>query len=395
MSPSDHSSWSPKDALAWLAAVVQTCDDAIIGKTLDGTIVSWNEGAERLYGYTAEEMIGQPISILVPIDHPDELPSIMDQLRAGHRIEHYETQRVRKGGARVHVSVTVSPVRDGEGRVIGASAVGRDITERRRLEEERSELLTLERRARAESERAREEAQEANRAKDEFLAMLSHELRTPLSAIAGWLKVLAVKSDDPVLVQRALAAGERNTKLITKLVDDLLDVSRIVAGRLQIERVAVEMLPLAEMVVEEMQASAAEKGVELRAMLDPWLGSVLGDPHRLQQVLMNLIGNSIKFTPKGGIIEVRGEARQDRVDIVVRDTGQGIPADFLPYAFDRFRQATSSAHHSVGGLGLGLAIVKHIVDRHGGSVRAESAGPGQGACFTVSLPVLKDWPPVS
>jgi PAS domain S-box-containing protein len=386
---------SPPDAAAWLAAIVQSCDDAVVGKSLDGTIVSWNEGAERLYGYAAHEAIGQPIAILVPEDQPDELPDIMDRLRRGIRIEHYETRRLHKDGTPLHVSVTISPVRNPAGEIVGASAVTRDITERRQLERERSELLARERAARAESERVRELAEAANRAKDEFLAILSHELRTPLNAIAGWLRVLALKSDDPVMVQRALSVGERNVKLMAKLIDDLLDVSRIVAGRMQIERVAIDVLPLVETVIDEMRLGAADKGIELRSRLDPWVGTVLGDPDRLQQVLMNLIGNAIKFTPAGGAIELRAEASRTLIRIVVQDTGRGIPAEFLPYVFDRFRQAQTGVTRTVGGLGLGLAIVKHIVEQHGGRVHAASPGEGRGSQFTVELPILKDWPPVS
>lgn len=179
-----------------LAAIVESSDDAIIGKTLDGIIVSWNPGAERLYQYTAEEIVGRRIDVLVPPDHPDELPTIMARLRRGERVEHYETQRVRKDGKRLHVSVTISPVRDATGAVIGASAIARDISERVRLERERERLLEDEREIHAATQRARREADEANRAKDEFLAMVSHELRTPLHAVTGWLHVLRAKRDD-------------------------------------------------------------------------------------------------------------------------------------------------------------------------------------------------------
>ncbi|HSD80636.1 MAG TPA: PAS domain S-box protein, partial [Solirubrobacteraceae bacterium] len=208
--------FSPDVLTGHLAAIVESSDDAIISKTLDGTILSWNAGAERLYQYTADEMIGQPLSLIVPPDEPDELAGIMARLRRGERIEHYETERVRKDGRRVQVSVTISPVRNAAGEIVGASAIARDVGAQRRQERD----------AQAATERARRAAEEASRTKDEFLAMVSHELRTPLNAIAGWLHVLRAKRDDPALVERALDTVQRNTRLLTRIVDDLFDVSR-------------------------------------------------------------------------------------------------------------------------------------------------------------------------
>jgi PAS domain S-box-containing protein len=377
-------------AAAHLAAIVESSEDAVIGKTLDGIIVSWNAGARRLYQYAAEEVIGRHIGILVPPEQPDEVPGILMRLRRGERIEHYETQRIRKDGSRLHVSVTISPIRDAAGEVIGASAIARDVTEQLRLVEQRVRLLEEERELHAATQRARREAEATSRAKDQFLAMVSHELRTPLNAIAGWLHVLRAKRDDPVLVERALDTVGRNTRLLTKLVDDLLDVSRFVAGQIAINRQPVDIPPIVEMVLDTMRPLATEKGVVLESSLNPWAGPVLGDPERLQQIIGNIVSNAIKFTPSGGQVDVRIRTDDTHVEIVIADTGPGIPPNFLPHVFDAFRQADASTSRSHGGLGLGLTIVRHLVELHEGTVLAESPGAGKGARFTVRLPRLMD-----
>jgi signal transduction histidine kinase len=315
-----------------------------------------------------------------------ELPGIMARLRRGERIEHYETHRLRKDGERVHVSVTISPVRNEAGDIIGASAIARDIGERKRLEEGRRRLLEEERRAHAATEHARQEAEQASRAKDEFLAMVSHELRTPLNAIAGWLHVVRAKKEDPALVERGLETIARNARLLTKVVNDLLDVSRIVAGRISVDRQPVDILPIVQTVLDAVRPVAVEKGVVIDSTMDPWAGPVLGDAERLQQVVANLVGNAIKFTPSGGRVDVRVANDANDVEIVVSDTGPGIAPEFLPHVFESFRQADTGSSRVHGGLGLGLAIVRHLVELHDGTVRAESAGLGHGARFTVRLP---------
>jgi PAS domain S-box-containing protein len=324
-------------AAQYLAAIVESSDDAIISKTLDGVIVSWNSGAERLYGYPAAEVVGRPIALLIPPDQPDELPAIMARLRRGERVDHYETRRLRKDGTRIDVSLTVSPVRDVHGVIVGASAIARDISERRRIEEEHARLLEVERTAQVAAQQARQKAEEATRAKDEFLAMVSHELRTPLHAVAGWLHVLRSKRDDPALVERALETANRNIRLLAKVVDDLLDVSRIVAGQVAISRVPTDIPPILEAALCSLQPVALEKGVKMASVVDPWAGPVLGDPERLQQVVGNIVSNAIKFTPPGGRVDVRARHDATHVEIVVRDTGEGIPPDFLPHVFDAFR----------------------------------------------------------
>jgi PAS domain S-box-containing protein len=363
------------------AALVESSDDAIIGKTLDGIITSWNSGAERLYGYSAEEVLGQPISILVPPDHQDELPEILGRLQRGERVDHYETRRVRKDGQLVTISVTISPIKDATGKITGASAIARDITERRRVEEAHAELLARE-------QEARKRAEEASRLKDEFLAMISHELRTPLTAMLGWARMLRTSQLDEATTARALETIERNAKSQAQLVEDLLDVSRITSGKLRLNARSVELAPIIEAAVDAAHPGAKAKDIRIQRVLNSDVGVVFGDPDRLQQVVWNLLSNAIKFTPKGGRVQVRLTRINSHVEITVSDTGAGIRPEFLPYIFDRFRQADSTITRAHGGLGLGLAIVRHIVELHGGTVRAESPGVGQGATFTVQLPIM-------
>ncbi len=687
-----------------LSAIVESSEDAIIGKTLDGLITSWNKGAERLYGYTPEEVLGRPISMLVPPDRPLEIPGIMARLGRGERIEHFETTRVKKSGEVMDVALTISPIRNREGTLIGASTIARNITEQRRTEreqreseeryrafvrnsseaiwrfeldepvsvnlsedeqidlfykhgylaecndamaemygfasaeeivgarfgdllvrddprnveflrafirsgyrlteaeshevdregnpkyflnnlvgileggrvlrawgtqrditerqlaeDERAALLSREQEARLAAERAalrtarlqaitaalsealtpveaasavlthglnalgaiagsvalltsggqelelldavgfpaeliekwrrfpvakevplaravrtgemvllssldnleppfsylnylhamngsralaavpltvegrpigamgltfsevqkfdeddrsfmlaiarqcaqalerarlyqaehrlRAQAEEANRTKDEFLATLSHELRTPLTAIIGWTKMLRMKELDEGTAAHALDTVERNAKAQAQLIEDLLDVSRIITGKLRLDVRQTELAPVVKAAMDAVRPAAAAKDIELRTALDPLAGPVPGDAARLQQVAWNLISNAVKFTGKGGSVDVRLERVDSHVELKVSDTGQGISAEFLPYVFDRFRQADGSTTRLHGGLGLGLAIVRHLVELHGGLVRAESQGTGQGATFTVELPI--------
>ncbi len=257
--------------------------------------------------------------------------------------------------------------------------------ERDRALEERAQLLAREQAARA-------EAEAANRGKDEFLAVLSHELRTPLNAMLGWVRMLRSGRLDAVQVEHGLEVIDRNTTLQARLINDLLDVSRIVAGKLQLELRPVNLGEIARHVVESFSRDAAGRGIELRASLDLGAGTVRGDAVRLQQILGNLLSNALKFTPPGGSVRVRLGQAGDRARLAVADSGEGIAPDVLPHIFDRFRQADSTSARRRGGLGLGLAIVRHLVELHGGSIRAESEGPGRGATFTVELPLLAQGP---
>ncbi|HVT27524.1 MAG TPA: PAS domain S-box protein [Lacipirellulaceae bacterium] len=672
-----------------LAAIVDSSEDAIVSKTLNGIIMTWNAGAERIFGYSAEEAIGRPILILIPKDRQHEEDTILSKIRRGERIEHYETVRLRKDGTEVNISLSVSPVKDDEGNIIGAAKIARDITERKRAEEalrrseadlrtladsipqlvwmarpdgyivwynrgwydytgttpeemegwgwqslhdpahlpkvmerwrhslktgkpfemefplrgadgsfawfltrvnpvrdvsgkvlrwfgtntnvdhvkrveaalreetgalelinqtgivlgstldldmlvqsltdaatklcgakfgsffynvadeagdaygryaisgapreafeklghpratplfgpifngeklirsgdilqdprygqmephhglppghlpvrsylavpvvsrtaevigglffghsdpdvfderaerlivgvaaqaavaidnarlydkvrraaeERNHLLSAERAARSDAERI-------NLMKDEFLATLSHELRTPLSAILGWSQVLSMGKVDEQELREGLEAIERNARAQTALIEDLLDMSRIISGKIRLDVQWTELAPIVEAAIESVRPSAQAKGILLRKILDPLAGPVAGDPTRLQQVVWNLLTNAIKFTPKGGKVDVMLERVDSHLEITVHDSGVGIKPEFLPMVFERFRQADASTTRTYGGLGLGLSIVKHLIELHGGAVRAKSPGEGQGATFIVSLPL--------
>jgi signal transduction histidine kinase/DNA-binding NarL/FixJ family response regulator len=251
---------------------------------------------------------------------------------------------------------------------------------RARAEEERFVLLDRERNARG-------EAEAANRSKDDFLAMVSHELRTPLNAITGWTSMLLAGGLDDARVRRAYETIDRNTRAQAQLIDDLLDIGRITSGQLRLNETSVDLVAVADMALESIRLSAESRGVTLQVDIDQSAGRIVGDAERLQQVIWNLLSNSIKFTPKGGLIGLTLRREAERVEIVVRDNGQGISAAFLPRVFDRFKQADTSATRSRGGLGLGLAIVRHLVELHGGSIQASSEGLGKGAVFTVTLPI--------
>jgi PAS domain S-box-containing protein len=543
-----------------LAAIVESSDDAIISKTLEGTLTSWNKGAQRMYGYGSEEVVGKPISLIIPQERSGELAKILESVRKGEPVKHLETERVRKDGTKINVSISVSPIKNSAGKVIGAATIARDIGERKRSEAERALLLEREQKARAAAERAvdritrlqditaalsealtpaqvaaavltqgltalgaqagsvawlnegsdelelidavgfppelvdayrrfkmdahvpladaaragemvllenfgdrkrlypslvslhaqvgnealaavplivegrtvgamglsfreaqqfndedrafmiaiarqcaqaivrarlyeaerrsRAEAESANRTKDEFLATLSHELRTPLTAMLGWTRLLRTSNLDEATAEHALATVERNARAQAQLIEDLLDVSRIVTGKLRLETHPVELVSIIETAVEAIRPAAEAKSIRLDTELDPLVGYVSGDPARLQQVIWNLVANAVKFTGKGGRITIGLERADSHVELSVKDTGEGIKAEFLPFVFDRFRQADGSTTRVHGGLGLGLAIVRHLVELHGGTVKAESEGHGHGASFTVILPLL-------
>lgn len=497
-----------EEAKAYLAAIVESSDDAIISKNLQGIITSWNKGAERLFGYMTAEAVGQSITMLIPSQYVDEEARILEKLRRGEKIDHYETIRQRKDGTALDISLTISPIRDEHGNIIGASKIARDITERRRSREqlrrseERYRLLTgiltsivwttdaegtfvvpqpeweaftgqsweeyqglggasavhpddreqmflawrcaLESRSpyefqgriwharsgryhycviravplfntddsirewigntldiqelkEAEEERdkllaaervARETAEAASRAKDEFLATISHELRTPLNAILGWARLLAGARLDNDAAVRGLKSIEQNARAQAQLIEDLLDVSRIISGKFRLNAQPLDVTTIVEAAINSVRPTADAKGVKLQVRLHSGSMPVSGDAGRLQQVVWNLLSNAIKFTSRGGCVRVRLMRTNFHIELEVSDTGQGIVPEFLPYVFDRFRQADGSATRSHSGLGLGLSIVRHIVELHGGGVSVYSPGKDQGATFTVRLPVI-------
>jgi len=379
---------------ALLAAIVASSEDAIVSKTLEGIVTSWNGAAERLFGFTASEMIGQSITRIIPQELQHEEVEILGKLRRGERIERYETIRVRKDGQRLEISLTISPMRDSNGRIFGAAKIAHDITARRhaerQLQNREMELakLAAERELFLESERAaRSTAERLSHMKDEFLATLSHELRTPINAIQGWATLLRERKNSPADHARGLETIERNARIQAQIVNDLLDMSRIISGKVQLE---VQPLYLHEVInnsIDAVSQSAVAKNIRIQPMLDTGIGLVRGDPNRLQQVLWNLLSNAIKFTAKDGRVQVVLERVNSHVEICIEDTGIGIRPDFLPYVFDRFRQADSGTTRRHGGLGLGLSIVKNLVELHGGTVRVKSPGENQGSTFIVSLPI--------
>ncbi|MEO7189562.1 MAG: PAS domain S-box protein [Vicinamibacterales bacterium] len=502
----------------YLAAIVDSSDDAIISKDLNGTIKSFNPAAERMFGYAPSEIIGQSVLRLIPSDLQQEEYEILARLRRGERIDHYETVRVSKDGRRIDVSLTVSPVRGPDGMVVGASKIARDITDRKRAaaqiaqqqewfrvtlnsigdaviasdcdgnvtflnheaerltgwsgadavgrslasvfhivneetrqavenpaqkvlelgqvvglanhtiliarggtewpiadsaapivephgktigvvlvfrettelmaHQQRMRLAAEERERLLHSERAaRTEAERANRVKDDFVAMVSHELRTPLNAILGWADLLRSGSLDAATQQHGLEVLSRNTRLQAQLISDLLDVSRIVSGKLRLELQSADLEQVVRNSVEALETAAAGKEIELQARFESDPPIIVGDPARLQQIVLNLVSNAIKFTPSSGRVTVALRTTGDVAEITVTDTGIGIRPELIPDLFERFRQGSSMTTRQHGGLGLGLSITKHLTELHGGSIHAWSDGPDKGATFKVQLPL--------
>src|SRR5271169_5795326 len=294
-----------------LAAIVDGSDDAIIGKDLNSIITSWNQRAERIFGYSAEEMIGTSIMRLIPLERQGEEEEILSCLKRGERIEHFETVRTTKEGRQLHVSLTVSPIKDANGRVVGASKIARDITDRKLSEEALREAKKVAEEANAdrqrllESERAaRSQAERVSRMKDEFLATLSHELRTPLNAVLGWATALRARHFSTEELEQGLETIERNARVQAQIVEDLLDMSRIISGKVRLDVQRVDLPAVLNESIETLRSTAQAKGVRLQVVVDPFAGPISGDPNRLQQVFWNLLNNAIKFTPKDGKVEV-------------------------------------------------------------------------------------------
>jgi len=528
-------------AVRRLAAIVESSDDGIIGMSMDGTITAWNRGAERMYGYAAAEVLGQSIRLVIPEDRREEASEVLERIKLGERVEHFETLRCRKDGTRFPVSLMVSPILYDGGTVIGASKIARDISEQKRASQRAAflaevgavlggsleylttlktvadlavpsiadwcavDILTDERKlerlavahvdpakidlartirsryedpnspysapsvvrtgtpamlrevsddmiaasakgdqerialvrslglrsymivplttrgrtlgaltlATAESgrlyteddfrfaqdvafraalavdnARAYNDAQVANRLKDEFLATLSHELRTPLNAILGYSRMLQSGMLTPDKHAHALHTVERNATSLTQIVEDVLDVSRIISGKIRLNIQSVDLPAVVSDAIATVMPAADAKQIRVQTILDPRAAPISGDPDRMQQIVWNLVSNAVKFTPKHGTVQVRLERVNSHVEIVVSDTGAGIPPDFLPHIFERFRQADSGTTREHGGIGLGLAIVRHLVELHGGTIHAVSGGHEKGSTFRVRLPIM-------
>ena len=348
--------WSPEH----LAAIVESSDDAIIGKTLDGTITSWNPGAERIYGYRAEEVIGRPISILVPPDHSDELPPIFERLCRGERIDHYQTVRVHKDGKRITVSVTISPVRDERGQIVGASAVARDISAQQEM------------------------IKKAMRLRDEFISIAAHELRTPLATVFARLQLAERRLGHPEIdleaVRRDVALVRQATDRLRVLLDRLLDVSRISSGRLDLECGEIDLVEMVRTTTAEFAqtfghvivVNTPQPSAATRANLDAV---------RIDEVLTNLLDNAVKYAGRDGPIEVEVMADSEVVSFVVRDHGPGVPAEQRERIFEPFDRGDAKTP----GVGLGLHVAREIVLQHGGRIAVEAPADG-GARFVVTLP---------
>ncbi|WP_143393266.1 hybrid sensor histidine kinase/response regulator [Fimbriiglobus ruber] len=355
---------------ARLAAIVDSSEDAIISKSLDGVIQSWNAGAERLFEYTAGEAVGRSITLIIPAERLDEERSIIARIRQGERVEPFETVRRTKSGRLIDISITVSPVRGGDGNVIAASKVARDITERKRADEA---------------------LREVDRKKDEFIALLAHELRNPLAPIRNGLQVLRM-ADDRASRDRVREMMDRQLSHMVRLVDDLLDVSRINQNKMELRRSRVLLADVIASAVETARPQIDDAGHDLTVSMPGSPVYLDADLTRLAQVFSNLLTNSAKYTERGGQIWLSTERRGTDVAVTVRDTGIGIPAESLGHIFDMFSQVDRSVERSTGGLGIGLALVKGLVEMHGGTVTVASEGQGKGSAFTVTLPVLVDRP---
>ena len=360
--------------------VEQVRDYAIFSTDLRGRATTWNQGVKRILGFDEAEFIGQDIrTIFTPEDIAQGVPG-KDLEEAGRTgAASNDRWMRRKNGERFFANGVTTALRH-DGQVVGFTKVMRDQTERQAFQREREALLASE-------QASRMEADAANRAKDLFLATLSHEMRTPLNAIVGWLSILRGEECEEGDLKEGLDVIERNTRAQVQLIEDVLDVSRIVSGKLRLEMRLCDLAEVVKSGIDVVRPAAEARGITLDVLLDPSAGKATCDPARIQQVVWNLVSNAVKFTPRGGMVRVTLARDQSTLRIQVTDTGQGIAAELLPFVFDRFRQADSSTRRRFGGLGLGLSIVKHLVELHGGTAEARSAGAGKGATFTVRLPI--------
>ncbi|MEQ1758374.1 MAG: PAS domain S-box protein [Vicinamibacterales bacterium] len=484
--------------MSWLlASIVESSDDAIISKSLDGIIQSWNAAAERLFGYAADQAIGHHISLVIPEDRLAEEDHILANLRAGTRIDHFETERRRADGQRINVSLTISPIRDAAGHIVGASKIVRDISERKRAEADRQQFVTLiesstdfigicaldgtplflnraglalvgladledarskpvasfffpedqqmiveeflpsvlekghgevdvrfrnfttgearwmaykvltlpdangrprafatvsqdvteRRRLEDDLRRLAADLSEADRRKNEFLAMLAHELRNPIAPISNAARALSLGAGDDKDVRAASNMLERQVGQLARLVDDLLDVNRITRGRIELRQERVELGAIVQHAVEAVKASYAHMNHTLTVSLPPKPIVLVADPTRLAQIVGNMLNNACKFTDRGGTVSLTVESRDGRAVIRVRDNGIGFKAEELPRMFEMFSQVDTSLERSRDGLGIGLTLVKMMTEMHGGTVDAHSEGPGHGSEFIVRIPV--------
>jgi PAS domain S-box-containing protein len=347
---------------------------------INGEITDANDAYLQMLGLTRAELLAGLVrwDEMTPPEYAHLDTRAIEEIKAKGVCAPFEKEHIRRDGTRVPVLISSARLDDSSEHCVCFIV---DLTEQKRAEEKLAVLFASE-------QEARIEAENANRTKDEFLATLSHELRTPLTAMLGWTRMLRQKELDEATAAHALETVERNAKAQAQLIEDLLDVSRIISGKLRLDVRPVGLVSIIEAALDSVRPAAEAKTIRLQATLDPMAGLVSGDAARLQQIAWNLLANAVKFTPREGHVSIRLERADSHAEITVSDTGQGINADFLPFVFDRFRQADSSTTRAHGGLGLGLAIVRHLVELHGGTVHAESPGEGQGATFKVKIPLV-------
>ena len=363
-------------ARAYAESLIKNAPDPVFVSDLQGKILQANDAVYTLLGFRTAEVVEQSLSRFISVDEAREFMGALREVVARGVTRNARLNPRSASGEVIPTTLNASALRDTDGTAIGAIGILRDM---------RAYEIVV-----RDLEESRRKLDEANRAKDEFLATLSHELRTPLNAILGWVRLLRSGTLDPAGASRGPEVIERNTRVLAQLIEDLLDVSRIITGKLHLEARPVDLVSIVVAAMEAVQTAADTKDIRLEASLDPALGLVSADPNRLQQVVWNLLTNAIKFTPPGGRVDIRLTRGDPGARITVSDTGKGIRPEFLPFVFDRFRQGETSIGRRYGGLGLGLAIVRHIVELHGGRVRAESPGEGAGAVFTVDLPAIAD-----
>jgi PAS domain S-box-containing protein len=368
-----------RQSTALLENFAASTPELIFVRDRERRILMVNPAMLRALGRTRDEVIGQDAILFGNPDEAERIHAVDRRVLDSGEAVSVEERQLTPAGMRTYL-VTKSPLRDDRGRIIGLVGVATDITERNRTQHELEHLLMAEHRLRGEAERA-------SRAKDDFLALVSHELRSPLNALKGWAHVLSSATrPDPFLITRATEAIKRNVEHQARLIDDLLDTSRIISGKLEIERRPLDFVEVVQAAIDLARDSAQAKQIALRFAADEASLAVVGDPGRLQQVVINLLSNAVKFTPAGGCVDIALRRFGGRVELSVSDTGIGIEPTFLPHVFNRFSQADSSTVRRYCGLGIGLALVRYLVELHGGRISAASPGPGRGATFTAELP---------
>jgi PAS domain S-box-containing protein len=353
---------------ALLAAVVESTEDAVITKSLEGVILSWNGGARAMLGYTAEEVVGHPINRIIPGNRHEEELEILERVRQARRVEPFETQRVARDGRLIDVSLTVSPIRDEGGHIIGASSIARDIGRRKALEQS---------------------LRDSDRRKDEFLAVLAHELRNPLAPIRSGVAALRLTLPDDGTLRRVGGIIERQVQQMSRLLDDLLDVSRITHNKLELRIEPLTLQAVLDLALETSRplVDAARQSVSVEAPATPI--AIVADPMRIAQVFANLISNASKYSHGGSTIRIAVVAEEREVVVTVSDDGIGIAGEALPTIFDVFSQTSQARTRAQGGVGIGLSLVKGLVELHGGRVSARSPGVDQGSTFEVRLPLMR------